>query len=463
MASTFVNFHQQMEHLQALLAAAASSESKIGNYDIRHCLRQIQACLLREQGDLLYQQNNDDEVTNDLMKLLALNDEYADAMILESMNAIVHRAAELIARYGGNLSTYQLQGLLARVLYMVRDQASSSALGALVQLLNQHLPPSRISEVLENNDHDCWIALQLILTNQQKSNDRPTTHLSLCVFTLVLLEHVISNVLPQYKVTLHGWIQSQLFRQGTYSSTADVEQEVREHLEMIEQYVVYMVEYALHLLEEGANCERDVEDGNTVLALQYSTAATDFLSLGLSDHELSSYFALSFSGMAKSLWQAMCYFVVHQLDEKAEEFSKELHMAATESLWKLTFAATTSSNVALDNTSSFVLIVVAVLRLLRDPDYFWTSDVQEWLKEQLATKSYRQSLRRALQGASVSILSYDPATNQTEAVCSFISIVFCHGENNESGELAGDDPWQSLAEEYLSDHLVIGQEPVPFP
>jgi hypothetical protein len=459
MASTFVNFHQQMEHLQALLAAAASSGNKIGNYDIRQCLRQIQSCLLREQGDLLYEQNNDEEVTRDLMILLTLNDEYADPMILELMNALIHRAAELIACYGGELSTDQLQSLLARVLYIVQDPQGTPAFDSLVQLLNQHLPSPRISEVLEDNDHDCWIALQIILTNQQQSSGRPTTHLSLSVFTLALLEYLATNVLPQYNATFHSWIQSQLLWQRTYSSSTEVEQHVREYREMIEQYGVYLVEYALHLLEQGAHCEGAAEDSDTLLALQYSTVATDFVHLFQSNKELSSCFVLAFSGMTKSLWQALTYFVVHQLEENPENVSKELQMAATEALWKLTFSATTNANVALDGGSSS-MIVVTVLRLLQHPDYFWTSEAQEWLNDQLTTTSYRRSLCHALQATIISLLSDYPGTSQKEHISSFIQMVLSHCDNSGDGELV-DDPWQSLVEEYLSDHLMMVQEAMP--
>eukprot|EP00980_Cylindrotheca_fusiformis_P014722 scaffold4009_cov124-Cylindrotheca_fusiformis.AAC.2 len=493
MASPFSSFHQQIEHLQALLAAAASSERKTSFYDIRQCLRQIQASLLREHGDSLYQQGKDDEVTQDLMTLLALNDEYADPMVVELMNAIVCRAADLIACYGGDeLSIDQLQGLLPRILRMIRDSAqggtiSTPAFEALLQLLNQHLPASRISEVLEGNDHDCWVILEIILTNQDHFSDQPITHLPLCVFTSTLLEYLVTYVLPQRNTTLADWIRSQQ-QGGTYntsSSTPQVEPFVRDYLERIEYFGVSLVECALHQMEVGAtaapHCEDQVqtstEDSGSsfVLALQYATVATDFVVLCLSNKESISIFVPSFCGMAKSLWQAMTVFVVEQLEggennnkNPAEQVGQDLQLAATQALWKLTFVATTNPGVALENTTSPAMIVVTVMRLLQYPESCWTSEAQDWLDDQLTTPSYRKSLSHALQAAILSLLSYyyphssspsDSANNSKhQYMDSFIQIVLskcCGSSNNDNSTTTGEDPWQSLVEEYLSDHLTV--------
>ena len=50
------------------------------------------------------EEENEAEVTRDLMKLLTLNYEYDDPMTAEMMNILIPRAAELISCHGGNLN-----------------------------------------------------------------------------------------------------------------------------------------------------------------------------------------------------------------------------------------------------------------------------------------------------------------------------------------------------------------------
>ena len=460
-STTTSTFSNELEHLEALLAAAASSTTnkKIGYsyYEIRQCLRQIQAFVMREEGERLYEEEeNEAEVTRDLMKLLTLNYEYDDPMTAEMMNILIPRAAELISCHGGNLNTEQLTNLLSRILYFIQEpEQLPPFLDSLLALLNQHLTPSRLPEVLDDNDLDCWIALQYFLNGQQQSVEN-VTHLSIRIFTLSLLEHLATYVLPRNQdQNFQGWLRCQLMQQQTFSSPQILEGHVQESIELIQRFGEYLVEDALHLLERGLQCDTDGDE--TILqALQQSTVATNFVSLCLSNEEFSSFFGVlsTFSGMAKSLWQSLATFIAEQMENNSENISEQLQMAATEALWHLTLATTTNEKNLLDDSSSS-LIVLTVLRLLQYPDAFWTFQVQEWLKDQLSSTPYCRSLFHALQATIVSQLYYYPDENQQEHISSFIKMVMYHCD--EDDELS-DDPWQSLVNEYLSDHLMLSNE-----
>ena len=448
------NLHQQVHHLEAILAAAASSTGykKIGHCEIRQCLRQIQACLFRKEGERLYEGGTDLKVTSDLMALLTLQYEYDDPMTAEMMNILIPRAAELISCYGGELTSEQLHLLLCRCMHFIQEpQQTPSFLNSLLTVLNQHLPSSRLPEVLGDDDQGFFIALESILKWYQEATNEYATYVSLQVLTLSLLEHLVNHILPNQDQTFPKWLQTQLMKHRSFSSFDVLESDAHDMIEQIEKFGVDLVENSLHLLERGVS-----SDGDSIFgALKQSTAATTFVTMCLSNEEFSSHFLMSsFSGMAKSLWQSLGSFVASQMENYSESIPQQMQVGATEALRNLTLAVTTNSSMVLDENSSS-LIVFTVLRLLQYPEVFWTPQVQEWLIDQLSSSPYSRSLCHALQGTIVSQLSYHSAESQNGHITSFIELVMRHCGIDEEGS---DDPWQSLVSDYLSDHLMVLNE-----
>ncbi|CAJ1920120.1 unnamed protein product [Cylindrotheca closterium] len=469
MASSFSSLRQQIDNFQALLTAAASSNN-VRNYDIRHCLRQIQACLLSEQGDILYDQSDNDEVTQVLMTLLILNDEYADPMILEMVNIITQRAAELIAYYGRELSTQQIQELLPRVLCLLQTSNTDEVVHSLLQLLNQHLSPPRLQEIFDGSDLDCWITLQTVLSHQQKHRSEPTSFLSLSIFIVTLLNHLASNVLPPQKITLPDWIQSQVVLQHENASPMEAKQVVGEYLELLEQFGVFLFESSLHLLEQSAHGDFGSDENNSnqmdintvMMTLQYSTVATDCVQLCMPrDDGNPPLLAMSFGGILTSLWQALTCFVVQKLESvviptsdnaQQDPVRLQMQLAATEALWQLTYMATSNDIVALEESSSS-MVVVTILRMLQYPETFWTLQTKEWLSGQVSSTPYKVSLRRALQATTLSQVYHRSGSNAQDHIASLLHEVLNCG--NE--KIQNDDPWQPLVEELLSEHLALVQ------
>ena len=255
MSSTIhLELHQDIEHLQALLAATASSSngycvdgksrSSISHYDIRHCLRKIQSLLAREDDLLFFRDDVEnanidgsdagrattgmapvEHFIDDLITFVTLNYEHSDASIVDLIQLMIPRAVALIVSCSSSpnssssfsLSNGQLQRLLPRVLYMLQEpqqeeqqeeeEIENQVQQSLLELLNQNLTVPRLDQILRL-EQDSWMALNLALTAVQKRSFKKTKNqhrlkqninvlsmLPLWFLTLNLLEHFQTNII----------------------------------------------------------------------------------------------------------------------------------------------------------------------------------------------------------------------------------------------------------------------------
>ncbi|KAL3944189.1 MAG: hypothetical protein SGBAC_001746 [Bacillariaceae sp.] len=467
-SSSFSSLRQQIDNFQALLTAAASSNT-VRNYDIRQCLRQIQACLLSEQGELLYDQNDNDEVTQVLMTLLILNDEYADPMILEMVNSITKRAAELVTYYGQELSAQQIQELLPRVLCLLQTSKTEEVVHSLLQLLNQHVSLPHLQEIFHENDFDCCLTVQTVLIHQQNYRAEPTPFLSLSIFIVTLMNHLATNVLPPQKLALPDWVQSQVLLQHDSISPMETKRIVGEYMELFVQFGVFLFESSLQLLEQSAHGDiggseqqnSQMDNSTVMMTLQYSTVATDCVQLCMPREDGSPpLLDMPFCGIVTSLWQALTCFVVQKLENVIPTSSNghedtvglQMQLAATEALWQLTYMVTSNDVIVLEESSSS-MVVVTILRMLQYPETFWTTQTQEWLNGQVSSAPYKASLRRALQATTLSQVYHRSGSNAQDHIASLLHEVLNYGNDDQNQ----DDPWQPLVKELLSEHLALVQ------
>jgi hypothetical protein len=506
--------HNHIEHLQALLAAAATNSSNhyepsaIGNYEIRSCLRQIQATLMRPAFEFFGQRQHDSVtiiphddashhvVVDDLMTLLTLNDYHEHQDGMELLDSLVPRAVELVMASQLSLTDDHLQLLLPRILHLVSDKdnvtttSSSARLECLLGLLNQHLTALRLEQVLEE-DEDIWIALKLLLlalihrprrppqqgfrslrfiTDPQESSIEPELH----ELAGVLLDYWKAKIMDS-KSSLNEWLQrhlislqaqeesyfSQQHDQSARASTTstvisrrdyaipeDLGRHVDECSEMVEQYGADLLETALQLLEEGAHSPQqehhDDESAGLFITLKYSTLATNWIVLLGEDFP-------SVSNLTRSLWRALEAFIVERLEDESCSIIPEevdIQMGATDNLWRLTQIQYGSMH-----EQDISIVVLTIFRLWRHANYYWTPATQEWVQSHLLSPNsskYNTLIRRALQVGLLSITYFpEQQTNpeDTLVLSSLADLVF-------TDEPDTNDPWQSIVYEQLAEYSV---------
>jgi hypothetical protein len=427
--------------------------------------------------------------------------------------------------------------LLPRVLYLLQTQASPVVLEPLLELLNQHLTSARLAEqaILEE-ERDALVALQIVLLSsqqQQQEQHQPSISLSFRVLIGTLLEYWVQCLLllpnnnnDDDDDDYDGWLQRQFLlqqqqqhqQQGAYPcSPEQLRRNVEDFLGRIEHYGMELLESALHLLEEhgaeqpsvvvvahphghrrghGDNNTANNDNEQVVTVLQYVTLATNFLLVFLQQEEKehhpvtaggnSIFRSTLLSGMGRSLWRALCQFVVQRMEHNNDNditntinttninantnISLDCQVAATDALWRL---AQTHPPGAED----VALVTTTIFRLWKHSDYhdYWNKNLTDnnneddeedtalvqWIREQLQCPNYGKSLRHALQAAILSV-TYLPTNKYPRGPLSTLAelVVLNKNKNNNSNINTDDeeDPWQSLVLDQLTEYAAELQQ-----
>lgn len=418
------DLRQQIENLQALLAAASSWTATnnnshmlgAGNHhitvQIRSCLRTIQSLLVRDDYDWhAGDEEQQEQLTQDLMALiLTLEYECEDPSIaVMLMESVVPRATSILSSSPGiTLTKDHLQRLFARVLYLIQEQQpqhseNNTTVDCLLELLNQHLTADRLAiDIFEEQDgddslstthHDAWDALQIVLDSHNiasenyshKSQQEQQPH-RLSLFQLWFL---ITNILEYCQTYLvgsptgggnwHAWIQRILWTKKNYHSPELLRQHVDEVWNRVEQFGMEVLDTALQLLEKQLK-----DEGIPVKTiLQYTTLALDFVTLTVSDDNTFGS-TQSFAGMSRSLWHSFGAFCLLHLEEQQQQqqqdrhendsttsdgriaFPEECQMVATDALWRLTTLHYNDQNTLsppLTKAADASMILSAILRM----------------------------------------------------------------------------------------------------
>jgi hypothetical protein len=244
-----------------------------------------------------------------------------------------------------------------------------------------------------------------------------------------------------------------------YTLPEDLERHVDECMAMVERYGADLLETALQLLEEGAHSpdpgqHHDEEENSAGLltALKYSTLATDWVEF------IGEYFP-SISNLSRSLWRALETFIVERLEDDCcgannnntpEEvvFDDDIQMGATDSLWRLT-----QIQLGCMQEQDVSTVVVAMFRLWRHPNYYWTPTTQEWVQSHLLSPKnckYSTLIRRALQVGLLSMASFPEqyANPEDSLILSNVAQLVLTDESDTN------DPWHSMVYEQLADYSV---------
>ena len=455
------------------------------------------------------------QLVDGLVKLLTLSDseENRTGSGMELLDSLVPRTVQLILASRLPLTDENFQRLLPLVLHLVVDNNGDDAamisntnsiarLEGALTLINEHLTPNRLGEVLEA-DEDIWIALIILLNTLRRHHDQYApgpTSLSQSSFSsggqgqeLSFIEtglHVLAGKLLEFwkekmddsKTTVDAWLRQHflslhqqqqqadlaskqqlpqleshsILSRREYARPEDLGQHVEECRRLVEHYGADLLEKALQVLEEGGQyhhsgsrdnnqhkCDQG-DDGSepaTFCAMQYSTLATNWISL------FGEEFT-SLSNLTRSLWRALYTFIVERLEEgdtnhsSINEGSDEIQMGATDNLWKLTQIHYQYGHIQEQDVS---IIVLTIYRMWRHSNYFWMPTTIEWVKTNLLNSKnckYSTPIRRALQAGLLSMMYFSQTNNSEEAmvITSLTDLIKNPLQDDDDGE----DPWHSL-------------------
>jgi hypothetical protein len=472
--------HKGVAQLQALLTAASHS------YDIRRTLRQIDRCIdaldqeIKHDDEKESYQQGDNRaphllltptLVNDLMLLVTLDMDHDTtwrALEQEDLKSISELAMALIPTMtrllhdAGTLPDNHVMTLLQRIVEMLQPERPTEAIVLLgmLELLNANLSASRLAELASTVE--CLYMLQLLLPEcvpalqqqqEQRDNDENNTNkaedsvwLQLRVWTGTLLE-CLAQILQEKEQSLEFWLQPTLVQlRGSYPSPEALRQEIQAFGDLVRNYMIESVEFALQALSRQSNDENPMHTEEARGMLRHASLAANTLLL-------QDSFALdSHRGLCKSLWRALAAFVTigcRQLDDC-------LQLAAINILWKLTQHVVAQSQVGgavcLDAADA-ALVATTILKLIEHADYFWNSSVQQWIEGLLTAPvdgsppdEGTQIIRHALQAAALTVLFLPTSESiQYDKIRSLLQVAL-------SGADTEKDPWHGFFERQVSDY-----------
>ena len=366
------------------------------------------------------------------------------------------------------LKDRHVANLLIRIIETLQQDhpTDASTLLSCLELLNTHLTSSRLENVLSllpqlsvakfdpsaspqpvQSHLQCLAILQVLLPNclnamitepapsksgRQQANqeiDEELEYQSLAWFQLRLLAGIFLDFLRRImhrnieKLSFELWLRKNLsyFNLDDYLSPETLRQDTQQILDLIRNYIVESVEYAVRKLIQSQgrqdNSRKSLgssashrnprvpqgddrsqspeiddlngEDNSHLLLLQHATLASnalelqDDLTLGENDAN---------RGLTRSLWRRLLVFV------SDVTLDRPVQRAATQTLWKLaqrvvvvtrdpfekhrTSTASTagvSSPALLMDDDEASLLSITLLLLVEHADYFWTDENQNWI------------------------------------------------------------------------------------
>jgi hypothetical protein len=374
-------------------------------------------------------------------------------MIEELMASVIIQSVDLLLVDKTEITVPLLQALLVKTMRLIsesrRPERQDDLLEALLTLLNAYLKEDeddgngndyndKLRQILPDDDwlHHC---LEILLVSLQST---ATAAAAAAATTTTTTTTTTPTPSLQASILAFQFVQILLCSSGSKQVA---------FLPSIKDFCTALVESTLYLLEEGTN-----------KGLYYAIVATNLVLLLMESkthhhhhhqqqqqqQQQSNDGKYYYQGMAKSLWQASTDFVVQYLEQDTNNIPQEYQAIATETLWKL--ASTITSSTSFESTNYEEWMAVTMLRLLQQPNSTVSPQVQEWIQLQLANNP---TARHALQATAISMIS-SFSIRHCDDPSPMLSLLFVSSTQQEN-----NDPWQSLAQEYLSDHLMtIGHE-----
>jgi hypothetical protein len=331
---------------------------------------------------------------------------------------------------------------------------------------------------------ECLYMLQLLLPEcvpalqqqqEQKDNEERNTNTTttttttttvedsvwfqLRVWTGTLLE-CLAQILQEQEQSLEFWLQSTLVQlRGSYPSPDALRQEIQAFGDLVRNYMIELVEFALQALSRQQQQQSNEEEDGSMNNNNTSAAAADGMlqhaSLAAHALLLQDSFALdSYRGLSKSLWRAVAAFAT----TGCRQLEDSLQLEAIHILWKLTQHVVAQSQVGgavcLDAADA-ALVATTILKLIEHADYFWNPSVQQWVEGLLMAAPEdgstppdegTQIIRHALQAAALTVLFLKTSESiQYDKIRSLLQVALSGGDTEK-------DPWHGFVERQVSDY-----------